>query len=51
MYIDSLTIAALLVFVVTVAAFVRFCLVKVCGLKSVAAKNEVTGTTTNEKQA
>ena len=50
MYIDSLTIAALLVFVVTVAAFVRYCLVKVCGLTSAANKREESGAT-SEKQA
>ena len=50
MYIDSLTIAALLVFVVTVAAFVRYCLVRVCGLRTATSKPEETGAT-NEKQA
>lgn len=50
MYFDSLTIAALLVFVVTVAAFVRFCLVKVCGLSSVSRESKGADTT-QEKQA
>ena len=34
MYIDSFTVAAMIIFVVTVAAFIRYCLVKACGLKS-----------------
>jgi hypothetical protein len=50
MYIDSLTIAALLVFVVTVAAFVRYCLVRVCGLKSADDRREESDAT-REKQA
>jgi len=31
-YIDSLTIAALIVFIGALALFVNFCLIKVCGL-------------------
>ena len=32
MYIDSLTVTALVLFVAALAFFIRFCLVKVCGL-------------------
>ena len=32
MYIDSLTIAALIVFFGALALFVNFCLIRVCGL-------------------
>jgi hypothetical protein len=32
MYIDSLTITALVVFFIMLAVFVRFCMVKVCGM-------------------
>lgn len=31
MYIDSLTITALVIFVVTLALFLRFCLFSLCG--------------------
>ena len=32
MYIDSLTVAAVVIFFVAIAAFVRFCIIKACGL-------------------
>ena len=32
MYIDSLTVAAVVIFLVAVAAFVRSCIIKACGL-------------------
>ena len=32
MHIDSFTITALVVFVIMLAVFVRFCMVKVCGM-------------------
>jgi len=32
MYIDSFTVTALVVFIVMLAVFVRFCMVKVCGM-------------------
>lgn len=32
MQIDSLTITALVVFIIMLAVFVRFCMVKVCGM-------------------
>jgi hypothetical protein len=32
MYIDSLTITALVVFVIALALFVRYCIMSVCGL-------------------
>ena len=31
MYIDSFTVTALVVFIVMLAVFVRFCMIKVCG--------------------
>ena len=34
MYIDSLTLVAVVVFIVALAAFVRFCIIKVCGLSN-----------------
>ena len=34
MYIDSLTIAAMFVFVVALTVFIRFCIVGICGLAS-----------------
>jgi hypothetical protein len=33
MYIDSLTITALVVFVVALALFIRFCVMSVCGMQ------------------
>lgn len=33
MYIDSLTITALLIFLGALYLFIRFCMVRVCGLK------------------
>ena len=32
MHIDSLTVTALVVFIIMLAVFVRFCMVKVCGM-------------------
>ncbi|MGB5541675.1 MAG: hypothetical protein WBO37_16460 [Gammaproteobacteria bacterium] len=32
MHIDSLTVTALVVFIIMLAVFVRFCRVKVCGM-------------------
>jgi len=32
MYIDSFTVTALVVFIIMLAVFVRFCMVKVCGM-------------------
>ena len=32
MYIDSLTITAMIVFVLALAGFIRFCIVGICGL-------------------
>ena len=49
MYIDSLTIAALVLFVVAITAFVRFCIVKFCGLTS-ANKDDSVTLTTRENQ-
>lgn len=34
MYIDSLTITALVVFVIALGLFIRFCLMSECGLQS-----------------
>ena len=34
MYIDSLTITALVVFVIAMALFIRFCMMSECGLQS-----------------
>lgn len=34
MYIDSLTIAAGVVFIVALAALIRFCIVGICGMQS-----------------
>jgi hypothetical protein len=33
MYIDSLTITALVVFVIALGLFIRFCILSVCGLQ------------------
>jgi hypothetical protein len=33
MYIDSLTITALVVFVIALALFIRFCMMSVCGMQ------------------
>jgi hypothetical protein len=49
MYIDSLTIAALVLFIVAISAFVRFCMVKHCGLTS-AGKDDSATATTREKR-
>ncbi len=49
MYIDSLTVAALVLFVVAISAFVRFCMLKHCGLTS-AGKDDSVTMTTREKQ-
>jgi hypothetical protein len=44
MYLDSLTVTALVIFVGALWMFIRFCMVRVCGLKSaekeVASGNE-----------
>ena len=34
MYIDSLTITALVVFVIALALFIRFCIVAMCGVQT-----------------
>ncbi|MDH3980564.1 MAG: hypothetical protein OEU91_08640 [Gammaproteobacteria bacterium] len=34
MYIDSLTITALVVFVIALALFIRFCVMSVCGMQA-----------------
>jgi hypothetical protein len=34
MYIDSLTITALVVFVIALALFIRFCMMSVCGMQA-----------------
>ena len=34
MYIDSLTITGLIVFVIAMALFIRFCMMSVCGLQA-----------------
>ena len=49
MYIDSLTVAALVLFIVAISAFVRFCVLKHCGLTS-AGKDGGDTATTREKQ-
>jgi hypothetical protein len=49
MYIDSLTIAALVLFIVAMYAFVRFCMVKYCGLTS-ASKDDSSTMTTRARQ-
>ncbi|MGB5260298.1 MAG: hypothetical protein WBO34_07215 [Gammaproteobacteria bacterium] len=49
MYIDSLTIAALVLFIVAMYAFVRFCMVKYCMLTSVG-KDDSTAVTKREEQ-
>lgn len=49
MYIDSLTITALILFVVAISAFVRFCMIKYCGLTT-ANKRGGRSTTTRERQ-
>jgi hypothetical protein len=33
MYIDSLTITALIIFIGALYLFIRFCMIKVCGMK------------------
>jgi hypothetical protein len=40
MYLDSLTVTALIIFVGALWMFIRFCLVRVCGLKT--AETQVT---------
>lgn len=50
MYIDSLTIAALVLFVVAISAFVRFCIVKYCGLTSAGKDDSVTMTTRGKQE-
>ena len=40
MYIDSLTIAAGVVFIVALAALIRFCIVGICGMKSADKHHE-----------
>ena len=49
MYIDSLTVAALVLFVVAISVFVRYCVLKHCGLTS-AGKDDGATATTREKQ-
>jgi len=49
MYIDSLTITALILFVVAISVFVRYCMIKYCGLKK-ANKRGIRNTTTRERQ-
>jgi hypothetical protein len=41
MYIDSLTIAAGVVFVIALAALIRFCIVGICGMSSADDHNKV----------
>ena len=50
MYIDSLTIAALVLFIVAVSAFVRFCVLKHCGLTSANKDGSVTATTRGKQK-
>jgi hypothetical protein len=39
-YIDSLTITALVIFVVSLVVFVRFCMMTVCGMRSTKRKHD-----------
>jgi hypothetical protein len=49
MYIDSLTITALVLFVVAISVFVRFCMIRHCGLNPLD-KRGGRSTTTRERQ-
>ena len=49
MYIDSLTITALVLFVVAISVFVRFYMIRYCGLKTLNKRGGLT-TTTRERQ-
>ena len=47
MHIDSLTVTALVVFIIMLAVFVRFCMVKVCGM----AASRMQGTQASQDKA
>ena len=40
MYIDSLTITALVVFIISLVVFVRFCMMTVCGMRPTKRKHD-----------
>jgi hypothetical protein len=49
MHIDSLTITALLVFIIMLAVFVRFCKVKVCGMAGMQWRGPEDGKDSQDK--
>ena len=50
MYIDSLTVAAVIIFLVAVAAFVRACIIRACGLTA-GRKTDKNAESMREKRA